>query len=203
MAEHGAKQEFSGRITAVKARIRLLRSFDQISHSYLGYVLVLEGVLDGQPAEDLRIAIGPKAHEKHQFRIGDEVVGMAVPVRDAETEWATHYRASGLRVVARGPAEQDAPPGPNRGIAPPLPDYRARGHRRLDKRTYAAKCQSCPFGLMMPTEMIIDQWNPSNRRWRSETHCYGPRDCPMYRPGKPYRVQGRKPEMVWVVQRQL
>ena len=50
----------------------------------------------------------------------------------------------------------------------------------------------------MPTEIIIDQWNPTETKWRFETHCYGPRDCPRYRPGKPYRVPGRKPGMVWV-----
>jgi hypothetical protein len=50
----------------------------------------------------------------------------------------------------------------------------------------------------MPTEITIDQWNPSKKRWRFETHCYGPRDCPRYRPGKPYRVQGRKSWMLWV-----
>jgi hypothetical protein len=37
-----------------------------------------------------------------------------------------------------------------------------------------------------------------NKLWRFETHCYGPRDCPRYLAGKPYRVQGRKPDMVWV-----
>ena len=198
MARPETKQEFAGRITAVKARIRLLRSFDQISHSYLGYVLVLDGHLDGQPVEELRIAIGPKAHEKHQFRIGDQVAGMTVAVADGETEWATHYKVSGLWLLDRGPAEQGALANPEGGIAPPLPDYRARGHLRLNKATHEKHCQCCPFGLVMPTEIIIDQWDPSRKRWRSETHCYGPRDCPRYRPGRPYRVPGRKPGMVWV-----
>ena len=98
----------------------------------------------------------------------------------------------------RGPADQDAPANPDGGIAPPLPEYRARGHRRLDKGTYEERCGCCPLGLVMATEMIIDQWDPSNKRWRFETHCYGPRDCPRYRAGRPYRVQGRKPWMVWV-----
>jgi len=192
------KQAFAGTITAVKARIRLWRSFDQISHSYLGYVLVLDGCLDGRPVGELRIAIGPKAHEKGQFRSGDRVEGMAVPVADAETEWATHYKVSGLTLLARGPAEQDAPANPDGGVAPPLPEYRERGHRRLDRRTYTAKCGCCPFGLAMATEIIIDQWNPSRKKWRFETHCYGPRDCPRYRSGRPYRVPGRSPGMVWV-----
>ena len=152
-----AKQSFSGTVTAVKARIRLLRSFDQISHSYLGYTLVLDGTLDGTPTEELRIAIGPKAHEKHQFRIGDQVTGLAIPVPDPREEWAAHYKVSQLRVLARGPSEQDVPANPDGGIAPPLPEYRAHGHLRLDRATCQRNCQQCPLGLVMATEMIIDQ----------------------------------------------
>ena len=109
MANPELKQKFAGTVTAVKARIRLLRSFDQISHSYLGYVLVLEGNLDGEPVEQLRVAVGPKAHENHQFRIGDQVAGGAAPVAHEETEWATHYKVSGLQLLERGPTEQEAP----------------------------------------------------------------------------------------------
>ena len=94
MPRQTVQQEFSGTIAAVKARIRLLRSFDQIHHAYQGYTLVLDGTLDGGPADELRIGIGPKAHEKHQFRIGDRVTGLAVPVPDARQEWATHYKVS-------------------------------------------------------------------------------------------------------------
>jgi len=39
----------------------------------------------------------------------------------------------------------------------------------------------------MPVEMIIDQWNPSNVRYRLETFCYGPKSCTKYRPG-PYWI---------------
>jgi len=60
------KTSFSGEIVAVKARIQLIRSFDEISHQYQGYTLVLSG---GE--NQFRVAIGPAAHEKHQFRIGD------------------------------------------------------------------------------------------------------------------------------------
>jgi len=61
------KEEFAGTVTAVKARIRLLRSFDEISHAYLGYTLVLEGTLDGARVDELRVAIGPKTHGTHRF----------------------------------------------------------------------------------------------------------------------------------------
>ncbi len=198
MRTRTTKQAFAGTVTGVKARIRLCRSFDQIHHVYQGYTLVLDGTLEGEPADELRMGIGPKAHEKHQFRIGDQVTGLAVPVPDQREEWATHYKVSKLKLVERGPDGQGLAANPEGGIAPPLPEYRAQGHRRLDKRTYSKSCQACPFGLVMATEITIDQWDPRRKKWRFETHCYGPRDCPRYRAGKPYRVQGRKPDMVWV-----
>lgn len=193
-----SKQEFTGTVAAVKARIRLLRSFDQIHHTYQGYTLVLDGTLDGQRVDELRIGIGPKTQEKHLSRIGDEVTALAVPVPDGREERATHHRLSKLKLLERGPAQQDAPGNPEGGIPPTLPEYRARGHRRLDPRTYKASCQRCPFGLVMATEIIIDQWEPSRKKWRSETHCYGARDCSRYRPGKARLVPGRQPGMVWV-----
>ncbi len=67
------KEQFAGIVTAVKARIRLLRSFDQISHAYQGYTLVLDGTIGGVAQEELRIAIGPKTQEQHRFHIGDQV----------------------------------------------------------------------------------------------------------------------------------
>jgi hypothetical protein len=40
-------------------------------------------------------------------------------------------------------------------------------------------------------EMIIDQWNPGERRYRSETFCHDPRSCPLYQSGPPRKVPGR------------
>jgi transcriptional regulator with XRE-family HTH domain len=187
---------FHGQVIAVKARIRLIRSFDQISHQYQGYTLVLAG-LNPEPVV-VRVAIGPAAHAKHQFRIGDVISGKAQPVPDPRLEWATLYKASGLKVESRGPTEQARPADPDGGVAAPLEVYRVNGHRRLDPHTYQAKCFQCPWGLIMPTEIIVDQWNQSKVRWRRETHCYGPRDCPRYRAGAARKVPGRKSGMVWV-----
>ena len=44
----------------------------------------------------------------------------------------------------------------------------------------------------MPVEMIIDQWNPSNKRYRFETFCYGPKSCKSYKAGPTRIVPGRK-----------
>jgi hypothetical protein len=182
----------------VKARIRLLRSFDQKSHAYLGYTLIMDGVVDGKDWIDVRVGVGQKTHEKNRFRIGDRISGQALPVEKPEKEWADFYKVSKLKVIDRGDPSEDRPADIQGGIAPPLPVYRERGHVRLDTRTYDTKCRQCPWGVVMATEIIIDQWNPSKKKWRYETHCYGPRDCPNYRPGKPRSVPGRKPGMVWV-----
>jgi len=50
----------------------------------------------------------------------------------------------------------------------------------------------------MPTEIILDKWRPERVKWRMETHCYGPRDCPRYRAGRPRRVPSSKPGLVFV-----
>ena len=39
--------------------------------------------------------------------------------------------------------------------------------------------------------MIIDQWNPGVVKRRFEAFCYGPRSCPLYRPGAARKVPGR------------
>ena len=44
----------------------------------------------------------------------------------------------------------------------------------------------------MAVEMIIDQWNPTNRRYRVETLWYGPKSCVLYKGGPTRRVPGRK-----------
>jgi hypothetical protein len=192
-----ASVAFSGDVVAVKARIRLLRSFDEVSHQYQGYTLVLRGGIAGAARDEFRVAIGPAAQQKSRFRIGDHVAGRAAPVEDPKTEWAEFYKASGLTVVSRGAPDQDRPADPEGGIAPPLEEYRKRGHRRLDPRTLGSSCTRCPFGLTMATEITVDKWNPARKKWRFETHCYGPKDCPRYRPGTPRQVPGRKGD-VWI-----
>jgi hypothetical protein len=92
------KIAWSGRIAGVQPRIRLMRSFDERSHSYLGYVLCLKGITGDEPGE-FRIAIGKAAQAKHQFRVGMEVSGLAVPVPDPRLETAAYYKKSGLKVL--------------------------------------------------------------------------------------------------------
>lgn len=96
-----------------------------------------------------------------------------------------------LKVLERQVEEQWESP-PWLGVPPDLPTYRQRGHQRLDARTYEARCKSCIWGCKMAVEMIIDQWNPSRKKYRSETFCYGPKSCSFYKAGPTRKVPGRK-----------
>lgn len=184
------KLRWRGEVIAVQPRIRLLRSFDERSHSYLGYVLRLRGTLEGE-AREFSVALGKGAHARHGFRAGDGVAGQGDPVADPRLETADLYKVSGLRLHERG--SERPPSSPPFGGAPPsLEVYRQRGHRRLAERTFTTRCDTCIWACEMPVEMTIDHWNPSQKRYRRETFCYGPKSCPLYRAGPTRKVPGRR-----------
>ena len=79
------KIAWRGTLISVQPRIRLTRSFDQRSYSYLGYALRVQGTIGGEEREFL-VGIGKAAHAKHQFRADDVVSGKALPVADDRTE---------------------------------------------------------------------------------------------------------------------
>ena len=188
------KISWQGNLISIQPRIRLLRSFDQRSHSYLGYALSIKGVLDNNERA-FSIGIGKAAQEKHQFRIGDVVKGESYPILDLRTEVVEFYKASKLEIIERGSDSMINPP-PWTGVPPTLEVYRERGHRRLDARTYGSKCRQCIWGCRMPVEMIIDQWKPDKMQYRIETFCYGPKSCIVYKAGPTRKVPGRK-GMTW------
>jgi hypothetical protein len=68
------KMSWSGHVISVQPRIRLTRSFDERGHSYLGYRLVVEGVI-GDDSRIFTVGIGKATQQKHEFRVGDEVSG--------------------------------------------------------------------------------------------------------------------------------
>ncbi len=177
------KLTWQGKITSVQPRIRLLRSFDQRHHTYLGYVLGIDGEVGGEQ-RTFSVAIGNAAQAKHEFQVGMEVSGIAEPVADPRKETAELYKTSKLTSQPTNPTSGHVPP--------PLDVYRQRGHRRLSSRTFSGLCSVCIWGCRMPVEMIIDQWNPGNARYRFETFCYGPKSCTKYRPGPCRVVPGRK-----------
>lgn len=191
MNDPGEKTAWQGVLLSVQPRIRLTRSFDQRSHAYLGYALKVRGTI-GKDAREYLIGVGQGAHTKHQLQVGAAVSGEALPVPDPRLETVEFYKVSNLKVGPPETLDDEAPPPPWRGIPPPLAVYRERGHRRLAARTFQEKCWSCIWGCRMPVDMIIDQWNPSRRRYRTETFCYGPLSCPLYKAGPARTVPGRR-----------
>ena len=128
---------------------------------------------------------------KHHFQTGNAVTGEALPVPDPWLETVEFYKISKLKVMLPE-THDEAPSPPWRGIPPPLAVYRECGHRRLATRTFQETCWNCIWGCRMAVEMIIDQWNPSRHRYRTETFCYGPRSCPLYQAGPARTVRGRR-----------
>jgi hypothetical protein len=93
----GEKIPWRGVLLSVQPRIRLTRSFDQRSHTYLGYALKVSGRIGNETREFL-VGEGQDAHTKHHFRPGNAVSGEAVPVPDARLETVEFYKVSKLKV---------------------------------------------------------------------------------------------------------
>jgi len=79
------KISWHSRLFSVQPRIRLLRSFDERSHNYLGYALYLQGTIDGNERE-FSVGIGKAAQEKHQLKYGDVMRGESSPVHYSRKE---------------------------------------------------------------------------------------------------------------------
>ena len=189
------KLSFNGTITSIQPRIRLTRSFDEASHTYLGYAIKIAGIVDSQETipsnqNTFSIGIGKAAQAKFNFKVNDIISGDCLPVPDPEMEPADYYKVSRLSKISEG--EQGSLSVPWELVPPELEVYRERGHRRLSAKTYDTKCSSCIWGARMPVEIIVDNWNPRGRRkYRFETFCYGPLSCKSYKAGPNRKVEGR------------
>ena len=188
------KLVWQGEIVGIQPRIKLTRSFDERSHTYLGYVLQVQGEI-GEEEGLFLIGLGKAAQAKHQLQVGDVVSGRSVLVENPQKEPAEYYKTSALKVKQRA-ADRETILPPWHGVPPELEVYQERGHRRLSAHTYKSKCQSCIWGCRMAVEIIVDHWNPRQKRYRSETFCYGPLSCSHYKAGLTRKVPGRK-GMVW------
>lgn len=183
------KLSFSGTITSVQPRIRLTRSFDESTHAYLGYVVRLSGVIEAEE-HFFAIGIGKASQLTWSLRVGDVISGLCLPVPDPDLDPVEYYKVSKLDRKIEGMVGHSGPPW--HSVCPPLEVYRARGHRRLSAITYEKSCISCMWAARMAVEIIIDNWNPRSRmKYRSETFCYGPLSCPLYKAGPTRKVEGR------------
>ncbi len=118
MEKNSKKTSWQGQIVSIQPRIRLLRSFDERSHNYLGYSLQVKGKIDENERE-FSVGIGKAAQEKHQFKIGDVVKGDSHPILDERIEIVEFYKTSKLEIIERGSDTMINPP-PWIGIPPTL-----------------------------------------------------------------------------------
>ncbi|MGB4020452.1 MAG: hypothetical protein WBK78_13240 [Syntrophomonadaceae bacterium] len=189
------KLSFRGVIMSIQPRIRLTRSFDESSHTYLGYAIRINGTIENQPTT-FSIGIGKAAQAKFNFKVNDVISGECLPVPDPDLEPVAYYKVSKLAKSSEG--EPGSTSAPWELVPPELEVYRERGHRRLSARTYESKCSSCMWGCRMPVEIIVDNWNPRGmRKYRFEAFCYGPLSCQLYKAGSNRKVEGRN-GMVYV-----
>jgi len=183
------KSTFKGTIISIQPFIRLTRSFDETSLTYLGYSIILEGEINNQH-NIFSIGIDEKAQVKHQFKVNDVICGECVPVSDIDFVTVQYSKVSKVKVIFRSTITRNSSPWTQ--VPPDLEVYRERGYRRLAAKTYDSKCCSCMWGVRMPVVIIIDNWNPrGNKKYRLETFCYGPLNCKLYKAGANRKVEGR------------
>lgn len=103
------KHNFIGKIISIQPRIRLTRSFDEASHTYLCYAITLDGEINDQ-STTFSIGIGKATHAKHQFKVNDVISGECVPVPDPNTEPTQYYKVSKLKVISQGTISNNSSP---------------------------------------------------------------------------------------------
>jgi hypothetical protein len=96
-----SKISWEEKLIGVQPKIRLARSFDQRSHTYL-VCLFIHGNI-GSEIGGFSIGIGKSAQKKFQFRFGDVVSGESEPVADERKEPVQFYKTVKLKVLERGP----------------------------------------------------------------------------------------------------
>ena len=180
------KIKFSGMVVAVQPRSNVWRyRLDNRTHSMTGYNVFLQGTADGID-RDFAVAISEKQQEKMRFHIGDEISGTAWTKKYAKWEYADYYRAGSLKKIKETELIDEESTSPWLGEVPALSVYDWRGCRMLDTRSYKGKCFKCKWACMANVAIEYN-WGVS-QKFRFESFCYGPKNCSLYKMGKPRAV---------------
>jgi hypothetical protein len=86
------KSTFKGLIISIQPRIRLTRSFDEASHTYLGYAIKIAGTIDAEEST-FSIGIGKAAQAKFNFKVHDIISGACLPVPDPDMVNITSFQS--------------------------------------------------------------------------------------------------------------
>ena len=171
---------------------------------------------------DYSVAISDKQAQKLLVSIGDELKGTAWTTLYPETEFASFYRAGGLKKLTGSPVplvsltitenrsdgtpiprvDSSKYPGPPwRMVPPPLEVYAWRGARMLSKTCWSHKCFQCIWANMANVTIQYD-FDRNLVRNRFETFCYGPLSCKYYKMGPtrsvPYKGMSGIKDQGWL-----
>ena len=158
---------------------------DNRTHRMTGYNLFLVGVAENEERQ-FAVAVSEKQQEKTRFHIGDEISGTAWTKKYAKWEYADYYRAGSMKKQVAAVSVDENGIAPWMGEVPSLSVYDWRGCRMLDVRSYKGKCFTCKWACMANVTIEYD-WGRA-QKFRFESFCYGPRNCRLYRMGRPRAV---------------
>lgn len=180
------KIKFAGVVRSVQPRSNVWRyRLDNRNHGLTGYNVFLKGVADDEE-RNFAVAISEKQQEKMRFHIGDVISGTGWTKKYPKLEYADFYRAGALKKEKGVIKTNEESASPWIGEVPALSVYEWRGCRMLDGRTYSGKCFVCKWACMANVTIEYD-WGVS-QKFRFESFCYGPKNCKLYKMGKPRPV---------------
>lgn len=180
------KIHFRGKVLSVQPRSNVWRyRLDNRTHSMTGYNLFLEGAAE-EEEKRFAVAVSEKQQMKLRFHIGDEISGTAWTKMYEKLEYADYYRAGALKKLSETAQQNEDVKEPWLGEVPELAVYDWRGCRMLDGRTWRFKCFQCKWACMANVAIEYN-WGVS-QKFRFESFCYGPKNCRLYKMGKPRAV---------------
>lgn len=241
------KVSWTGTVVSIQPRSTVWRYItDNRTHRECGFNVFLKGsvVLTSPPepgdsiwdvtsyceshrANDIYsfcVAISDKQAQKLLISIGDELKGTAWTPLYPETEFASFYRAGGLKKIravvspiplaildtehttfdgaAISRVDSSKYPGPPwKMVPPPLEIYAWRGARMLSKSCWSHKCFQCVWANMANVTVQYD-FDRNLVRNRFETFCYGPLNCKYYKMGParsvPYKGMSGIKDQGWL-----
>ena len=184
------KISFKGIIRSVQPRSNVWRyRLDNRTHSMTGYNIFLRGSVEGEEREFV-VAISEKQQQKMRFHIGDEISGTAWTKMYPQLEYADFYRVGALKKISAVEAADEESSSPWLGEVPELSVYDWRGCRMLDTRCWKGKCFTCKWACM--ANVAIEYNWGYTQKFRFESFCYGPKNCKLYRMGKPRAVPDKQ-----------
>ena len=180
------KISFSGTVISVQPRSNVWRyKLDNRTHSMTGYNIFISGDTAGEQ-RNFAVAISEKQQMKMRFHIGDEISGTAWTKMYPKLEYADYYRAGALKKLQEAANVNSDAKEPWLDEVPELSVYDWRGCRMLDSKNWKGKCFACKWACMANVAIEYN-WGVT-QKFRFESFCYGPKNCALYKMGRPRAV---------------